>query len=186
LPNIDLASSIACELREQDQQTVVVVDEYQRTSVSNVLAAGEASGVGGVDLALIEGQIAGLVAAGADTRAAELFGERKKWKAFGHRLAQYFSLRSELRQLCKADTLVCRCEDVQYQALQQHRDWRSAKLHTRCGMGPCQGRVCGAATEFLFSWKKDAGRLPILSSSVQTLLQIAPSVTSDSDSKQSK
>ena len=32
------------------------------------------------------------------------------------------------------------------------RTWRDAKLHTRCGMGPCQGRVCGAATEFLFGW----------------------------------
>ncbi|MHB1307781.1 MAG: hypothetical protein ACYC23_11935, partial [Limisphaerales bacterium] len=38
---------------------------------------------------------------------------------------------------------------------------REAKLHTRCGMGPCQGRVCGAATRFLYGWKTDSVRPPI-------------------------
>jgi hypothetical protein len=42
-----------------------------------------------------------------------------------------------------------------------HPSWRSAKLHTRCGMGPCQGRVCGPAAEFLFGWKPESVRPPL-------------------------
>ena len=41
--------------------------------------------------------------------------------------------------------MLCRCEDVSVGAVAEHANWRDAKLHTRCGMGPCQGRICGAA-----------------------------------------
>ncbi|UUZ53327.1 hypothetical protein LP419_31320 [Massilia sp. H-1] len=42
----------------------VVVDDNQATSVAGVWAAGESTGIGGVDKALAEGRIAGLAAAG--------------------------------------------------------------------------------------------------------------------------
>jgi hypothetical protein len=57
-----------------------------------------------------------------------------------------------LKTLASDTTVVCRCEDVSFGALRKHHCWRDAKLQTRCGMGPCQGRICGAATEFLFGW----------------------------------
>ncbi len=38
---------------------------------------------------------------------------------------------------------------------------REAKLSTRAGMGPCQGRVCGPALEFLFGWDSDTVRPPV-------------------------
>jgi hypothetical protein len=45
--------------------------------------------------------------------------------------------------MARPDTIVCRCEDVTFGTLQRHRGWHAAKLETRCGMGPCQGRMCG-------------------------------------------
>jgi D-hydroxyproline dehydrogenase subunit alpha len=72
-----------------------------------------------------------------------------------------FALRVELKNMATADTLVCRCEDVIRSRLEPHGSWRAAKLHTRCGMGPCQSRVCGGATEFLSGWKPESGRPPI-------------------------
>ena len=39
--------------------------------------------------------------------------------------------------------------------------WREAKLQSRCGMGPCQGRLCGPAVEFLLDWKPESVRPPI-------------------------
>jgi hypothetical protein len=66
-----------------------------------------------------------------------------------------------LRALPAVDTIVCRCEDVPFGRIKQHHSWRSAKLQTRCGMGPCQGRVCGAAVEFLLGWRADSVRPPI-------------------------
>jgi hypothetical protein len=46
-------------------------------------------------------------------------------------------------------------------ALKTHATWRAAKLHTRCGMGACQGRVCGSAAQLLFGWEPDSVRPPL-------------------------
>jgi hypothetical protein len=99
-----------------------------------------------------------------------LFDQRSRWQQFARSLAKHFALRPELRQLCQADTLVCRCEDVAYSQLQAHGDWRSAKLHTRCGMGACQGRICGAACGQLFDWNKDTSRAPIAPARISSLM----------------
>jgi D-hydroxyproline dehydrogenase subunit alpha len=80
-------------------------------------------------------------------------------------------LRDELRHLSDPHTVVCRCEDVPFSELQQHAGWRDAKLHTRCGMGPCQGRVCGPAAQFLFSWTPDSVRPPVFPARVETLVR---------------
>jgi hypothetical protein len=63
--------------------------------------------------------------------------------------------------LADADTVVCRCEDVTHAALAGRAGWREAKLYTRCGMGACQGRVCGSATEFLYGWQNPGVRPPV-------------------------
>ena len=46
------------------------------------------------------------------------------------------------------DTVVCRCEEVTFAEIQIALDAGATGLDqvkswTRCGMGPCQGRVCG-------------------------------------------
>jgi hypothetical protein len=78
-------------------------------------------------------------------------------------------LRGELRGLPSSDTIVCRCEDVPYSRLRPHTSWREAKLYTRCGMGPCQGRVCGPATQFFLGWDPDSVRPPVFPARVENL-----------------
>ncbi|MCS6816867.1 MAG: NAD(P)/FAD-dependent oxidoreductase, partial [Blastocatellia bacterium] len=60
VPNVELALLLGCELC----RGYVRVNEFQETSRVGVFCAGEPTGIGGVDLALIEGQIAGYAAAG--------------------------------------------------------------------------------------------------------------------------
>ena len=48
-------------------------------------------------------------------------------------------------------------------------NWREAKLHTRCGMGPCQGRICGGAVEFLLGWQAESVRPPVLPARVRSM-----------------
>lgn len=165
VPNLELQQLLGCQIREG----YVHVDEFQRTTVEGVFCAGEPTGIGGVELAIIEGQIAGLVAGGGLEKARLLFRDRDKRRRFARRLDQTFRLRPELKNLPSAETLVCRCEDVSYSRLQQHTSWRSAKLQTRCGMGPCQGRVCGPATQFLFKWEPDSVRPPVFPARVESL-----------------
>jgi hypothetical protein len=114
-----------------------------------------------MEKALLEGQIAGLAAVGRDSKAAEFASRVRRLQRFAKQLERAFALRDELKALPAPDTLVCRCEDVPFAALQECGSWREAKLHTRCGMGACQGRVCGATTEFLFDWQCTGARPPV-------------------------
>ncbi|MBS1787768.1 MAG: FAD-dependent oxidoreductase [Acidobacteria bacterium] len=157
LPNTELAGLLGCEVKNG----AVSVNEFQQTSLSNVYCAGETTGIGGLELSLVEGQIAGLAAASYENVARRLFAERAKQQRFAEVLNRTFALREELRALPTADTLVCRCEDVSFERLQKQGSWREAKLQMRCGMGPCQGRICGAATEFLFGWGMESVRPPV-------------------------
>ncbi|MCG8564943.1 MAG: (2Fe-2S)-binding protein [Desulfobacterales bacterium] len=48
------------------------------------------------------------------------------------------------------DTLVCRCEgvkaaDIRRAVAEGCHEVNDIKVRTRCGMGPCQGRMCGPA-----------------------------------------
>jgi D-hydroxyproline dehydrogenase subunit alpha len=169
VPNIELAMLLGCATRN----SYVQIDDLQETTISSVFCIGEPTSIGGVELALLEGQIAGLATAGRTTEARSLFTKRMQARRFARLLDHTFRLRSELRSLSSPDTMVCRCEDVSYSRLQEHTSWRAAKLHTRCGMGPCQGRVCGPAAQFLFKWTPDSVRPPVFPARVETLAAIA-------------
>ena len=49
------------------------------------------------------------------------------------------------------------------------KGWNDAKLHQRCGMGACQGRICGAAAHYLFGWDAPSPRPPLSPARVSTL-----------------
>jgi NADPH-dependent 2,4-dienoyl-CoA reductase/sulfur reductase-like enzyme len=165
IPNLELPAMLGCRLRHSG----VAVNEHQATSVENVYAAGEVTGIGGLDLALVEGEIAGLAASGRPDAARALFPSRNSQREFAVALERAFALRPELRQLPAPNTLVCRCEDVTFGRVRDCANWREAKLHTRCGMGPCQGRVCGGAVEFLLGWKSESVRPPLFPARIGSL-----------------
>jgi NADPH-dependent 2,4-dienoyl-CoA reductase/sulfur reductase-like enzyme len=166
VPNTELPSLLGCEMSGD----FVAVDRQQRTSVADVFCAGEPTGIAGVDAAQVQGTVAGLVAAGADGSALRLRAQQEKHATFARRLAAAFRLRDALRSIARAETVVCRCEDVTFAQLQCRTSWTDAKLQTRCGMGPCQGRICGPAVETLFGWQASSVRPPIFPVPVSALL----------------
>jgi len=155
VPNTEIASLLGCAFNG----SFVEVDERQRTSLPNIFCAGEPTGIGGVDAALVQGKIAGLSCAGKDTQALQR--KAAAGRTFAERLETTFALRGELRSLAQNETIVCRCEDVPFACVRDRNGWTDAKLQTRCGMGPCQGRVCGPAVEFLLGWKPVSVRPPL-------------------------
>lgn len=175
VPNTELASLIGCDI----QAGVVAVDDRQMTSVPGAFCAGEPTGIGGVDLALLEGELAGM-AASARPADARLLRRRAALQREARTLERAFALRSEIKALAAADTIVCRCEDVPFGAID--REWvpRQAKLYTRMGMGPCQGRICGGAFECLAGWSRDTQRPPIEPASVSTLSTVDVPVSAPS------
>ena len=146
-PSVELARALGCELREDG----VAHDEDMATSVPGVFVAGEASGIGGADLAQAEGELAGAMAAaasdGATAEHRELRARRAKLAGFAGVLSDLFDPRPGLLGLATPTTVLCRCEDITAGAIDdavaRGADTMSAlKIVTRCGQGPCQGRVC--------------------------------------------
>jgi NADPH-dependent 2,4-dienoyl-CoA reductase/sulfur reductase-like enzyme len=155
VPNTELAELLGCAF----ESSFVRVDAQQRTSLANVYCVGEPTGIAGLDAAIVQGEIAGLAAAGKPTSTLHARAQRER--AFARGLERAFALREDLRSIAKPDTIVCRCEDVKFASLQGRSGWTDIKLQTRCGMGPCQGRVCGPAIEFILNCKPASVRQPL-------------------------
>ena len=168
VPNVEPAQLLGCEIAHG----AVRVDPWQQTTVADVYAAGEVTGIGGVDLSLLEGEIAGYAAIGKHEEARRLFPARRAAHRFAAVLEQTFALRDELKRLPQPETIVCRCEDVAWRQLAAYDSWRAAKLQTRCGMGPCQGRVCGSALTFLRGWEVESLRPPLFPARLESLIPV--------------
>jgi NADPH-dependent 2,4-dienoyl-CoA reductase/sulfur reductase-like enzyme len=164
-PRLELAVAAGCELTAD---RFVRVDGAQETSAPGIYAAGEITGIGGADLALAEGALAGHAAAGGDPADPSLRGVRRRRTTFTHfarRLDAAHGIRPGWPALLTDDTIVCRCEEVPYGRLRStvsstgSRSSRALKLSTRAGLGICQGRVCGRSVETLLAALQPDGRL---------------------------
>ena len=168
VPNLQLGQALGCRI----EQGAIAVDAWQATNLAGVYAAGESTGFGGSEKALVEGAIAGHAAVGEREAAQRLWPQRQRWHDFARALNSAFALGDAVKRLARPDTLICRCEDVPLSAVVDHQGWSQAKLASRCGMGACQGRVCGAAAQALFGWQPPAPRPPFSPARIDTLLQL--------------
>ncbi len=159
-PALELVSAAGAETRvDVDQSLVAVVDEEQQSTVPGLYIAGEATGVGGAQLALAEGELAGIAAADAThlerSRVRALRREIRRLRAFAVAMQRSHPVPPRWSEWLTPETLVCRCEEVAYAQVSEATsdlaatDARTLKLLTRCGMGWCQGHVCGFATATL-------------------------------------
>lgn len=127
------------------------------TAVPGVYIAGDCAGISGAAAAVLAGRLAGASAArdlGAmstetwQTETASLRAGLSRAERFGQAISRLMSLRPGLVASIPRETVVCRCEDVTRATIEDAA--RRGALHvnqikstTRCGMGPCQGRMCG-------------------------------------------
>ncbi len=150
-PRLELAIAAGCRL---DARRFVEVDDSQETTVPHVFAAGEITGIGGVDLAMAEGAVAGAAAAGR-AAAPDAVRRRRVFAGFAERISAAHGIRPGWRHWLHDDTIVCRCEEVGYGRLcatassTEAEGLRPLKLTTRAGLGICQGRICGRTVEEL-------------------------------------
>jgi glycine/D-amino acid oxidase-like deaminating enzyme len=137
-------------------------DADGRTSLPGVFVAGEAGGIGGAQIAMAQGALAGMAAArhcGYLTNAPAAgpwHRQLSRHRSFQRRLWAAFS--SPLVPLAGVtpDTVLCRCEDVTVGEVtaclsQTGADLGAVKRQTRAGMGRCQGRYCAASLRHLLA-----------------------------------
>lgn len=158
-PSTELTTLLGCRHEFDDRRggRFCVVDESSgTTSVEGVYAVGEVTGVGGARVARVEGCIAGLCAARslgrwdgeAERRLSGTRRRRRREQRFADFVNRAFETPKGLSALVSDDTVVCRCEEVDAGDIAEAvrigaRTMTAVKMWTRCGMGRCQGRICG-------------------------------------------
>jgi thioredoxin reductase len=158
VPAVEIARMLGCaETRQATRPlSAVAVDADQATSVPGVFAAGEVTGIAGVVAAAAEGAIAGAAAARLLGAAApNPRRERRRRRSAQHAatvLDRGYPVPPRWLDWLTDDTVVCRCEEVPWRQVADTIDAgityvRAIKGQTRCGMGWCQGRVCGPALQ---------------------------------------
>lgn len=157
-PALDVSRNLGCrDVPHPSRPTGAVWhDADQATSVAGVFAAGETTGVGGAEIAELEGRVAGLSAArllgaistGAHDRAVRpLRPALRRRRRFAALLDRLYPMRTGWTDWLRPETTLCRCEEVPWAtvlaATTRLATARAARAVTRCGMGYCQGRICG-------------------------------------------
>lgn len=157
IPHQNAARLIGCDQVWDRAQHAFrpVTDAWTRTSVPAVLMAGDAAGIVGARGAEHQGRIAALAVLrdlglldGA--QAGRLAGKERR-DLLGHAAVRPFLDRlypPSPQVLAPVDAATaCRCEEVTAGAIRElaGRGYgaNQIKAELRCGMGPCQGRLCG-------------------------------------------
>jgi bacterioferritin-associated ferredoxin len=134
---------------------VPVRDERMETSVPRLYAVGDGAGLGGIQVSLLEGEIAGIAAASAvggdkarcEADMARVTRKLVHQRRFQRLYAELFTPGPGVWELATDDTMVCRCEGVTLGKVRETLALGATsipeiKRMTRCGMGECQGRTC--------------------------------------------
>ena len=159
MPSNEILRALGCAHRyDPDRgQLVTERDADQRTSVPEVYAVGDCTGLGGAPAAEAEGILAGLAAArslGRTPSAAEHRSEARaraalaRHRGFQRGLWWVFQAPRLTTELATPETIVCRCEELSLSGIEADlepgsRSMGALKRRTRGGMGRCQGRYCG-------------------------------------------
>jgi NADPH-dependent 2,4-dienoyl-CoA reductase/sulfur reductase-like enzyme len=132
-------------------------DEWGRTSLPNIAIAGDGAGIAGAEAAVLSGRLAALDAAAAlgrfgeaerRRRAAPIRASLARERAIRPFLDALYRPRHSVLAPADDDTIACRCEEVTVGQIRRAVRLgapgpNQLKAFTRCGMGPCQGRICG-------------------------------------------
>ena len=170
IPDLQIAQAAGCGLEWHGarQSWQPKLDNWGESSQSGIFVAGDLGGIVGARAARLTGQLAGMQVAHQlgyldnarrDKLAGSIQKARDRHLAIRPFLDAYYRI-AQPALVPLDETLVCRCEEV---TAGQIRDVialgchgpNQAKAFTRCGMGPCQGRLCAATVEQIFSSAQD-------------------------------
>lgn len=158
VPNTQLSRLLRVRHVWSDEQLAwqVVTDGFGQTSLPGLRLAGDGVAIAGALAAEVSGSLAALGAAQALGRLAPAELARRA-APLQRALAAQRRVRPFLDALYRPpafilqpddETIVCRCEEVTAGRVREMarlgcQGPNQTKFFSRCGMGPCQGRVCG-------------------------------------------
>jgi NADPH-dependent 2,4-dienoyl-CoA reductase/sulfur reductase-like enzyme len=171
VPNVNLAMATGCAHRWSDAQLCwqAVIDDWAQSNMPGIAIAGDGAAIGGARAAESLGRIA---AYGALHRCARLDARERDRLARPHRRAlvrerrarpfldRLFRPAPQFRVPVDDETIVCRCEEVTAGRVRASVALgcvgpNQLKGFSRCGMGPCQGRMCGLTVSEIIAAYRD-------------------------------
>jgi NADPH-dependent 2,4-dienoyl-CoA reductase/sulfur reductase-like enzyme len=168
VPSVQITRALGCQHTWDAAQRCwkPVTNEWGVTNVPHILVAGDGTGVGGWQAAVLSGRIAALGAAAALGRidAATRDIAAKPLRAAHVRalaIRPFLDTLYAPRPVALDDsTIVCRCEEVTAGRIREAVNLgcvglNQLKAFTRCGMGPCQGRMCGLTAAEVMAQARD-------------------------------
>ncbi len=157
----DIQVGLALQLRhEWDEDQLCwrpALDPWGQTSLPCIAVAGDAGGIGGAEAARLSGQLAALDTAmllgrigqpERDRRAGPIQAALARERALRPFLDRLYRPRRSVLVPDDDEIIICRCEEVSAGRIRQAVRLGASgpnqlKAFTRCGMGACQGRICG-------------------------------------------
>jgi NADPH-dependent 2,4-dienoyl-CoA reductase/sulfur reductase-like enzyme len=158
VPSINLSNAIGCRHSWDEVQLTwrPEIDGWGVTSMPGLMVAGDGAGIAGAEAAAERGRIAALGAAHrlgkieAAMRDRDAAASRATLRYFerGRRFLDTLYRPAKAFRIPRGDTIVCRCEEVTAERIRATVPLGATgpnqmKSFLRCGMGPCQGRLCG-------------------------------------------
>jgi thioredoxin reductase/bacterioferritin-associated ferredoxin len=172
VPNVQITRQLGVDHEWYDRQDYwrPVLSPWGETSAPGIFVAGDGAGIGGAVVAAASGRICALGALAhirlmsaeeRDRAATEPQAIRRRHASVRPLLDTLFAPPRYAFDSPRPDTLVCRCAEV---TMADIRRAVSAGCHTpdrvkasiRCGMGPCQGRMCGLSVSNIVA--RETGR----------------------------
>jgi thioredoxin reductase len=154
-PNVNLAMAAGIEHRWDETQLCWVprLDRDGNSNAEGIAVAGDGAGIAGAEAARWRGIVAGIAAARALGRIVPAADEQQARDALaralrGRRFLDELYRPAKKFRVPAGDTIVCRCEEVVASEISATVALgcpgpNQMKAFLRCGMGPCQGRLCG-------------------------------------------
>ena len=155
VPNVNLAMAAGAAHEWNSRQLCFqpVLDEDFNSSVPGIAVAGDGAGIGGATAAAERGRIAGFSAVRALRPEASVpemqpFRQKLQREEMGRGFLDWLYRPANALRLPTGDTIACRCEEVTAEQVRATTRMgcegpNQMKAFLRCGMGPCQGRLCG-------------------------------------------
>ena len=168
VPNVNLAMAAGVKHHWNNRQLCFepVVDADFGTSVPGIALAGDGAGIAGGTAAAERGRIAALAVIralrpGAPVPNVEIVRQTLAREEMGRAfLDTLYQPAPSFRQPV-GETIACRCEEVTAKQVRDTADLgcegpNQMKAFLRCGMGPCQGRLCGLTITELIADQRGA------------------------------
>jgi NADPH-dependent 2,4-dienoyl-CoA reductase/sulfur reductase-like enzyme len=158
-PNIELPQQAGCAIKYSKARGgwFVEVSDAMMTTVGDIYAVGETTGIAGAGKSFIEGRIAAwdilkkrsvVDRQTYESNAGPLMRRRSRQVQYGRFLNHLYRLQPGCYADIPDETVICRCEEITMGTIRSQLNnnfttMNGIKKATRSGMGNCQGRTCG-------------------------------------------